>query len=68
MKATQSEIKQNIHETNSEGTAAGTQINDLEHMEVINIQQEKNEETRFEKNEEKFRNLCDSFKCSNIWS
>ena len=65
MKATQSEIKQNIHETNSEGTAAGTQINDLEHMEVINIQQEKNEETRFEKNE-KFRNLCNSFKCSNI--
>ena len=38
MKATQSEIKQNIHETNSEGKETGTQINDLEQKEEINIQ------------------------------
>ena len=30
MKATQSEIKQNIQGTNSEGKETGTQINDLE--------------------------------------
>ena len=33
MKATQSEIKQNIHETNSEGKETGTEINDLEQKE-----------------------------------
>ena len=31
-----------------------------------NIQPEKNEETRIQKNEERLRNLQDSFKCSNI--
>ena len=38
MKATQSEIKQNIQGTNSEGKETGTQINDLEQKEEINIQ------------------------------
>ena len=36
----------------------------------INIQPEQNEETRIQKNEERFRNLWDNFKCSNfriIW-
>ena len=33
MKATQSEIKQNIQRTNSEGRVTGTQINNLEQME-----------------------------------
>ena len=46
MKATQSEIKQNIQGTNSEGKEIGTQINDLEQKEKINIQLEQNEETR----------------------
>ena len=32
-----------------------------------NIQPEKNEETRIQKNEERLRNLQDSFKRSNIW-
>ena len=52
MKATQSEIKQNIQGTNSEGKETGTQINDLEQKEEINIQPEQNEETRIQKNEE----------------
>ena len=51
-KATQSEIKQNIQGTNSEGNETGTQINDLEQKKEINIQPEQNEETRIQKNEE----------------
>ena len=50
MKATQSEIKQNIQGTNSEGKETGTQINDLEHKEEINIQPEENDDTRIQKN------------------
>ena len=38
MKAMQSEIKQNIQVTNSEGKQTGTQINFLEQKEKINIQ------------------------------
>ena len=34
--------------------------------EEINIQPQKNEETRIQKNEERLRNLQDNFKCSNI--
>ena len=45
-----SEIKENIHGTNSEGKEIGTQINDLEQKEKINIQPEQNEETRSQKN------------------
>ena len=55
VKATQSEIKQNIQVTNSEGKETGTQINDLEQKEDINIQPEKNEETRIQKNEKRLR-------------
>ena len=67
MKATQSEIKQNIQGTNSEGKETRTRINDLEQKEEINIQLEQNEETRIQKNEERLRNLWDNFKRSNIW-
>ena len=49
MKAIQSEIKENILGTNSEGKETRTQINDLEQKEEINIQPEKNEETRIQK-------------------
>ena len=66
MKATQSEIKQNIQGTNSEGKEIGTQINDLEQKEEINIQLEQNEETRTKKNEERLKKLWDNFKCYNI--
>ena len=62
-----SEIKKNIQGTNSEEKEIGTQINDLEQKEEINIQPEQNEETRVKKNEERLRNLGDNFKCSNIW-
>ena len=40
VKAMQSEIKKKIQGTNSEGKEAGTQINDLEQKEEINIQPE----------------------------
>ena len=67
VKAMQSEIKKNIQGTNSKGKETGTQINDLEQNEEINIQPEKNEETRIQKNEERLRNLQDILKRSNIW-
>ena len=66
MKATQSEIKENIQGTNNEGKETGIQINDLDQKEEINIQPEQNEETRIQKNEERLRNLQDIFKHSNI--
>ena len=50
MKATQSEIKENIQGTNSGGKETRTQINDLKQKEEINIQPEQNEETRIQKN------------------
>ena len=49
VKAMQSERKQNTQGTNSEGKEIGTQINDLEQKEEINIQLEQNEETRIQK-------------------
>ena len=45
MKGTVSEIKKNLQGTNSEGKEAGTQINNLEHKEKINIQPAQEEET-----------------------
>ena len=39
----QSEIKENVQGTNSDGKEIGTQINDLEQKEEINIQPEQNE-------------------------
>ena len=66
VKTKQSEMKQNIQGTNSEGKETGTQINDLEQKEEINIRLEQKEETRIQKNEERLRNLRDNFKHSNI--
>ena len=66
MKAIQSEMKKNIQEINSEEKETRTQINDLEQKAEINIQLEQNEETRIQKNGERFRNLRDNFKYSNI--
>ena len=65
VKAMESEIKKNIQGTNSEGKETGSQINNLE-KEEINTQSEHNEETRIQKNEERFRNLQDNFKRLNI--
>ena len=67
VKAVQSEIKENVHGTNSDRKEIpGSHINSLE-QEEINIQPEQNEETRIQKNEERLRNLQHNFKCSNIW-
>ena len=61
-----SEIKGNVQAANSEGRETGTQINDLEQKEEINIQPKQNEETRIQKNEDRLRNLWDNFKSPNI--
>ena len=53
VKAIQCEINKNIKGTNSEGKETGTQINDLEQKEEINIQSECNKERRILKNEER---------------
>ena len=61
VKAMESEIKENVQGTNSEGKETGTQINDLEQKEEINTQPEQNEETRIQINEERLRNLQDIY-------
>ena len=45
MEAVQSEIKENVQGTNSDGKETRTQINGLDQKEEINIQSEQNEET-----------------------
>ena len=60
-----SEIKENVQGTNSEGKETGTQINDLEQQEEINIQPEQNEETRIQKNE-RLRNLQENVPTLNV--
>ena len=66
VKAMKSEIKENVQGTNSDRKETRTQVNGLEQKEEINIQTEKNEETRIQNNEERLRNLQDNFQCSNI--
>ena len=44
-----SEIKENVQGTNSDGKETGTQISSVDQKEEINIQPEKNEETRIQK-------------------
>ena len=51
----------NIQGTNSEGKETGTQVNDLEQKEEINILLEQIEETRIQKNEERCSNLGGNF-------
>ena len=66
MKAMLRETKEDVQGTNSDGKETGTQINGVDQKEERNIQPEKNEETRIQKNEERLRNLQDIFKHSNI--
>ena len=66
MKAMLRDTKENVQGTNSEAKETGTQINGVDQKEERNIQPEKNEETRIQKNEERLGNLQDIFKCSNI--
>ena len=62
-----SKIKENVQGTTSDEKKTGSQINDVDQREERNIQPEKNEETRTQKNEERLRNLQDLLKRSNIW-
>ena len=66
MKAMLRETKENVQGTNSDAKETGTQINGEDQKEETNIQPEKNEDTRIQKNEERLRNLQDIFKYSNI--
>ena len=66
MKAMLRETKENVQGTNSDAKETGTQINGVHKKEARNIQPEKNEETRIQKNEERLRSLQDIFKRSNI--
>ena len=66
VRAMKSEIKENVQGTKSDGKETRTQINGLNQKEEINVQPEKNEETRIQKNEEKLRDLWDNFKHPNI--
>ena len=52
MKPMLRETKENVQGTNSEAKETGTQINSVDQKEETNIQPEKNEETRIQKNEE----------------
>ena len=67
VKAMQSEIKENVQGTKSDGKEIRTQLNGLEQKEEVNSQLEHKEETRIQKkkNEERLRNLWNNFKCSN---
>ena len=53
----QSEIKENIQGIDGEAKETGTQINNLEQKEEINIQPEQNEGRRIKKNKERLRTL-----------
>ena len=66
IKAMLRETKKNVQGTNSKAKETGTQINGVDQKEERNIQPEKKEETRIQKNEERLRNLQDIFKHSNI--
>ena len=66
MKAMLRETKENVQGTNSEVKETGTQINGVDQKEERNIQPEKNEATRIQKNEERLRSLQDILKRSNI--
>ena len=66
LKAMLRETKENIQGTNSDGKETRTQINSVDQKEERNIQPEKNEETRIQKNEERLRNLQDILKRSSI--
>ena len=60
------ETKENVQGTNSDAKEIGTKINGVDQKEERNIQPEKNEATRIQKNEERPRNLQDILKRSNI--
>ena len=72
MKAMLRETKENVQGTDSDGKETGTQINGVDQKEERNIQPEKNEETRIQKQNKKKMGrawswIWDNFKHSNIW-
>ena len=68
MKAIESEVKDNIQGTNSKGKETRTQINVLEQKEEINTKkQEWRNKNSKKKKVERFRNLQDNCKHSNLW-
>ena len=66
MKPMLRETKENVQGTNIDAKETGTQINGVDQKAERNLQPEKNEATRIQKNEERLRNLQDIFKRSNI--
>ena len=66
IKAMLRETKENVQGTNSGGKELGTQMNGVDQKEERNVQPEKNEEIRIQKNEERLRKLQGNFKRSNI--
>ena len=66
IKPTLRETKENVQGTSSDAKETGTQINGVDQKEERNIQPEKNEETRIQRNEERLSNLQDILKRSNI--
>ena len=66
MKAMLRETKENVQGTNSDVKETGTQIDGVDQKDERNMQPEKNEETRIQKNEERLRILQDILKRSNI--
>ena len=66
MKAMLGETKENVQGTNRDGKETGSQVSSVDQKEERNIQPEKNEATRIQKNEERLRNLQDILKRSNI--
>ena len=66
MEAMLRETKENVQGTNSDVTETGTHINGVDQKEERNIQPEKNEATRIQKNEQRLRNLQDIFERPNI--
>ena len=66
MKAMLRKTKENVQGTNSGGKETETQIHIVDQKEERNIQPEKNEETRIQKNEKSLRNFQDILKRSNI--
>ena len=50
VKAMKSELKENAQGTNNDGKETRTQVNSVDKKEERNIQPEKNEETRIQKN------------------
>ena len=66
MKAMLSKVKENVQGTNSDGKEPGTQINDVDQKEEINIQTEQNEGKEFKKKKKMRRGLGTSRTSLNV--